>query len=270
MKATTFFLVLVAMLIVIAPMASAAEQSQIRGVTAQGPSGLLVSLGIEQAIPNLQVALQMYMWIAVLLLVLIAGVASQRNMRFFAILIPTFAGIFTWFGWLQIGWEVIICASLLGVFIYMKDSLKEKWGSGGPGSTIVNIAIYLIILQSTIGFVNSTAIWDHNAGTTTDNKWANVNLQDEMPKMSNAGGLYDDISSTLYAAAMIGLGALKMILTVLLSVALFSVVLYAAFPFLQVPTVVAFLAIMQVGIWFVYGMLIFTLFWKPMPDGGYF
>lgn len=265
-------------LMVLAPLAAAAtipNQSMSRGVTAKGPSGLLVTLGIEEVVTPLEVALDLYLWISVLLVLLITTMASQRNTRFFLILIPIFSAIFAWFGWLDTGndtqlWGLILVASLFGVALYMKDTNKEKWGSGGPGSTIVNLVIFMILLQSVVGFVNGAAIWNDNTGDIPDDKWQNVDLEEELPAMSNSGGLLEGLVTTVLAVLIMGIEILKVLMMIMLSIVAFSLVLYLSFPFLQVPLVTAFLVIVQVGIYILYALFIWQIFYKPTPDPGYF
>jgi len=92
------------------------------GVDMKGPSGV----GIDFGLP-----LGWYQWISISILFLMASMASQRTKQFWVILIPVFAAIFLWAGWFtgqSNSWGIIVFVAVLGGIIYLKSSLREKFG----------------------------------------------------------------------------------------------------------------------------------------------
>jgi hypothetical protein len=215
-----------------------------------------------------------YNWIAVMLLFFIMSMASQRNMRFFSIITPMLAALFAYFGWLNSTnsaqvWGIIGLTVLVAVAIYMKDSNKEKWGSGGPGSTMLNVVFFMILLQSAVGVVNTTGIWEHNTAVTPS-QYQNVDLSQQMGGMSNTGGLLEGAIATAVQLLEMSIMILKMIISIILTVAAFSVTLLIIFPWMAGNVLIlAALGAMQVIIWLLYAWFFFTIIYKPMPEGGY-
>ena len=235
----------------------------------------LVSLGLETIVPAS--ATMYYNFLAIGILFLIASLSSSRNTRFFAVLIPVFAAMLVYFEWLRgpdpvQTWGVIVMAVVLGVGIYMKDTLRERFGSGGPGSLIMNIMVFMLILQTVVGVVNMTNLWEGNAAATPQNEWTydSVKLEDEVPMATNTGGLLSDVASTLGVMTDMMISALRLFLTLLLSIGLFAVVLMQIFPWIVTNSDgsgnaygYAILGLLQVGIWILYMKFIFDLFYKP-------
>ena len=266
-------LILVAISLLIPFVYADGNYTASRGLTANGPYNILVSLGIETTVPDGWYQL-FYNWIAILMIVFITAMASQRNARFFCILIPMVTALVTWFGWLKTDdptklWGIIIGSALLSVAIYMKDTNKEKWGSGGPGSTLINFVFFMIILQACVGLVNTTGIWEENASPTPD-QYQNVDLQSQMGGLSNTGGFWENLQATAAILVTTGIMALKTILSIILTIAAFSVALYLIYPMLYGSVLaVAIIGVVQVVVWLLYAWLFFQLVYKPMPDGGY-
>ena len=276
MKQLLSVLLIAIVIMLILPSVSAAGTNitASRGVTANGPYNLLVPLGIEQVVTPLSTALMYYNWIAVMMIFFVMAMASQRNMRFFVIIIPLLAALLAFFGWLNDPsplkvWSLIILTGFMAAAIYMKDTNKEKWGSGGPGLTLFNIVFFIILLQTAIGVVNSTAIWDHNLAVTPS-QYQNVDLGTQMTGISNTGGLLDGVITTAVSLLIMGIMLLQTVILILLSVVCIAAVLLMAFPFLAGNAMVlAFIGAIQVIIWLVYAWFLFSIVYKPMPDGGY-
>lgn len=277
MKVKIIFLLLISILLLITPVAAVGTNiTGSRGVTANGPYSLLVPLGLEQ-VPGvtLTTALMFYNFIAVALLFFGMSMASQRNMRFFVIIIPMLAGIFAYFGWLNNSanpsqvWGIIIMTALIAVGIYIKDTNKEKWGSGGPGFTLFNFVFYMILLQTSIGIVNTTAIWDHNVAVTPS-QYQNVDLSAQMDGVSNTGGFLGTIVSTAVALIGIGIMVLKLLISIIITIAAFSVVLLVTFPWLaNNPLALVVIGGIQVVVWVSYILWFYGVTYKPTPDVGY-
>ena len=273
MKLTTIFCLILLGLLLVLPVGATSYESASRGATFNGPYGILVPLGLEQVIP-LQTALMFYNWIAIMLLFFIMSMASQRNMRFFVIIVPMIAALFAYFGWLNSTndaqvWGFIGLTALISVAIYMKDSNKEKWGTAGPGNPMLNLVFFMILLQSAVGVVNTTGIWDQNMAATPS-QYQNVDLSEQMGGISNTGGLLEGAIATAVQLLEMSIMILKMIISIILTVAAFSVTLLIIFPFLAGNVyILAALGAIQVIIWLLYAWFFFTIIYKPMPEGGY-
>jgi len=279
MKLTNIFLIGLIAILLLVPMVSAGTEyvGAQRGATMKEYP--LVPLGIEN-IPgiSLEKTVLFYNFISMAFLFLLGAMSSKRMTRFFAILIPTFAGIFVYFQWLtapnpvQTYGTIIMCA-LIGVAVYMKGSLKENFGSGGPGSLIMNIAFYIIILESCVGIINSTGVWENsgkfmNTATNMSNQWTpNADLTHSIPLASASGGLFESVAGSASMIVQLGLSSLLMLFNILKSIILFSETLAHIFPFMvEAPLGLALLGIIQLGIWFVYAIFVYQIFGKPSPD----
>lgn len=228
--------------------------SQGNMLVAKGPSGVLVDLGIP---------IDWYRWLSLCILFLLAGLSSQRTKQFWVILIPIFAAIFFWFGWfvptgglkeetILIG--VIIMCAVLGVMLYMKSALREKHGVGGPGSMLLNIVFYLIVLQASIGFINGLQVWSDDYSTAASTiGYKNVDITTDIPVVTNAGGgLIDTISIGMVMLEM-SFSVLRMVFEVLRSIVFIYPQLMMMFPFLaQSAQTQALLVLLQIGIYIVY------------------
>lgn len=257
--------ILITILLALIPIASAENITSYRTVTMKGPNGLLVELGIENVLP-LSEALQIYNWISAIIIILVGSLAAKRDTRFVAILIPIFAAILLWFGWLNTPdpgktISIVIMCAVLAVAIYMKDSLHEGFGIAGPGSMLMNLAIFLIILQAVVGMLNAGAIFDQNIGVQSD-QYQNVDLSQEVTSISNTSGLLGDILTYAMILVQLAIATIKILLSIILSVGIFSIALVMIFPFLtQSPMALALLGVMQIGIWILYAKFFSDLFY---------
>jgi hypothetical protein len=273
MKLIPIFCLVAMLAFLVFPASAVSYETASRAVTAKGEYGILVPLGLEQVIP-LNTALMYYNWIAVMLLFFIMSMASQRNTRFFAIITPLLAALFAYFGWLNSTnaaqvWGLIGLTALVGVAIYMKDTNKEKWGSGGPGSPLLNIVFFMILIQSAVGVVNTTGIWQENTAVTPS-QYQNVDLAAQMGGMSNTGGLLDGAIATAVQLLEMSIMILKMVISIIITVAAFSVTLLLIFPWMTGNVfILAVLGAVQVVIWLLYSWFFFQIIYKPMPEGGY-
>lgn len=284
MKLSHIFGALLALLLIVLPVAAGtAYEGASRGLTAQGPAGILVSLGIENFGLTLEWVTMLYAMIAIAILFFIGSMASQRNSHYFAIILVIFAGLFFMFGWLKDPdptnnpgqmFGLILISAIIAVAYYMKRSNRDFSGSGGPGSTLMNLVYFMVFLQVAVGVVNTTAIWNTTSGVgntaINSNQFSNVQLAPQMNGISNTGGLMEDAIATSAALMEASIMILKTILSIIITVAAFSVTIVTVFPWLfGNPIAMALLAALQVMIWAAYAWFIFTIFYKPMPDGGY-
>jgi hypothetical protein len=224
-------------------------------VTAKGASGVLIPLGLENVF-QLSTAIVLYMWLSLIILFLIAASASQRNASFFGVLLPVIATFEVWSGWLQFpnpatGWGIVIVVTILAVALYMKDRLHATFGVAGPGSMVMNILMFIIILQTVVGFVNGIGIFDTNVAATPT-QYQNVDLKTSIPGINNTGGFLDQAWSTLTLLTEATISAIRLLLSIAEAIVLFSVVLAGTFPFLVNPAGIAALAALQVGIYYIY------------------
>jgi len=260
MKPTTIFILMLAATALLIPGASAEVVGASRMLTFNG--GMLVDLQLWRFMSASQAA-YWYNFISMCILIPIACTASSWNKEKMAVFIPIVAAILVGFGWLHSGdmtktVGIIIGLGLLGAAIYMKGSLKQNFGLGGPGSTLMNLAIYMVVLGAVFGMLNSAAIWGDNAGSVP-NPYTNVDLGKEIPQMSNGGGLMDDIVNTS-AIGGATLAAIKTIFAVIGSIACFSGMVLLMFPFLtQSALAVGILGIFQAGVYILYAKLAYDV-----------
>ena len=250
-----------------------AAQNWDRSLTCKGPLGLLVPLGIEQ-VPGLTAsqAVWFYNIISIGILFLMGACASERNLRHFSILLPLLAAMLVFFGWLQAPnaittWSIILGCGFLGGLIYMKESLRENWGIGGPGSTLLNIAVFLIIFQCIVGVVNSPTVglFTQNVAPTPT-EYQSIDLKAQVNELSNTGGLMQDLLSYGSLFVTMAIGAIKALISIIQAILLFSSTVMQAFPiFTDSPFVVALLVAFQIGEWILFAKLAYDMYYLKSP-----
>lgn len=261
MKAIYLILFVCAVVLLITPASATYEVvSAYRDVTYKGPLGILVSLQFENFIP-VSTARIYYNWISVGLITMIAALASARTTRFVGVLLPIFAGLLVYMGWLTNAnpshpeqlWGVIVVTAILAAAIYMKGALHEKFGIAGPGSMLYNIVFYIILLQAVVGFVNSTDLWDYNTAPTASTEYSGFDLGTEVNTLSGTGGASADITELGNFFLTLAFGCLKLFLSIAASLLLFSAVIGVIYPWIPASSYgLGFLVIMQLGIYIVY------------------
>lgn len=256
------------------------------GVTQNGPGGILIPLGIERLSEMGLISPTMvtfyYNMFVIFIMMLIAVSASQRDLKFMNIMLPLWAGVSIFSGWLTYpnpvtGLGIVIVAGMVGVGNYMTDTLHEKNGIAGPGNKVILIFKFLVILQCVVVFVNSAAIFpaDVTQLTPSNPSYSTIDLNLQMHGISSSGGMINDavnfIVDIATIAAQIATSALIVVLKCLVSLALFSVVLSQVFPWILQAgaTGAAFLVVLQFAIWTMYLLFIFTIFYRPSPDPGF-
>ena len=273
-KYLIFALIIVALLV--SPvLASGVNETASRTVTANGPTGLLIGLGFENYV-SLTQAYIYYNWISLACLGLLAAVASVRTMRFIIVLIPITAAMLAFFGWFSdhttAGGQAALLAKIIflgffAVIIYMKETNKVTFGTGGPGITVVNIAIFLILLQASVGLVNGFNLFPDGNMAQTPEAYQNVDLSVQVTGINDSGGFFGDIVAMGNALFVMGISALKGLINIVVSIVFFSAVIYSSFPFLQGNNmVILMLTAMQVVIWILYTLFIFNLVYTKSPD----
>lgn len=271
-------LVFIGVAALLIPPAAAETIGASNVVTMKGAYDILVSLGIENFLPIDQARIY-YNWISVLLIVVIGAMASSRTTRFLGILVPVVAAMCMYFGWFTyndgfpIGDRllgVVIIGLVMGVAIYMKGSLHERFGIAGPGSLFFNVVFYIILLQASVGFINSTYIWSgFEAAPTPTNEYSNIDLAGEIDTINNTGGGLGvvELGTVL---AQLAVGCLQMFLSMGLALAAFSVVLGMIYPWMAQNYMGAgLLALIQIGIYILYYMAFMRFVWKPTNEGDF-
>lgn len=127
-------------------------------------------------------------------------------------------------------------------------------------STLVNIVFYLILLQASVGFVNSFGVWQVNSAVAINNTYSNVDLS-TLPNVQNAGGILNDVMAfgTILTDAVISM--IKIIMAMVISIATIYPTIKLIFPWMLTSTeTIAFLVILQFGIWFMYVTFLYKLF----------
>jgi hypothetical protein len=245
------------------------------GVTFTNILGLRVPLGFEQVVPHAW-AMLFYNIIFIALLMFVAGYGSRYNARYTLMSIIALAGIMWWFGWASfynsvtdtVDWmrplNMIILSSMLGGALYLKDANKEAFGSaGGAGSTLMNVLYYFILLQTAIGLVNMTGVWDNNsAATPTEYQYNNANVEAQVTQQNNIGGFLGGVISDTQAMANLAVQSGQMLLKIINGIAGYTGVITNAFPWVtQSAPAMAFvnalgIIIILLDMWFV--ILLFT------------
>lgn len=248
------------------------------GATFLGPAGVLIPLGVENVLGNLTQVVFIYNVFSMFMLFILAIASSQRDTKFMSIIIPLWAGLCMFAGWLRYpnqgtGFGILVVCTMIAIMTYMQETRHEKYGIAGPGNMIIKIFTFLIVLQCTVVFVNSSQIFpsDVQAIATSNAQYANIDLSTEMHNLTNSGGLLGAIVDIATQSLQIAISALLLMGKCLLSIALFSVVLSQVFPWiLQAGAIgVAFLILMQFAIWTMYIVFVFSVFYRPGPDPGW-
>lgn len=260
-------------LLSISPSVSAAVVGGFNSLTCRGPMGILFPLGIEN-VPGLSSAqiLWFYNIIGVGILFLMGACASERNLRHFGLILPLIAALLVFLGWLQAPnpvttWSIILGCGFLGGLMYYKESLREGWGIGGPGSTLLNIAVYLIIFQCIVGIVNNPAIglFDQQA-VPIPSEYQSIDLKGQVNSLTNTGGAWQELISYGSVFITMTIGAVKAFFAILQAVLLFSVTVTQAFPILaSSPFVLALIVAFQIGEWILFAKLVYDSYYLKSP-----
>jgi hypothetical protein len=263
---------------------AAAAASVIMG----GPTGILVSLGIETFITDINTVYVLYNYLAVGLLLFIASMSGSRGEAKYCIIVPIFAGIFILFGWLRgpdpiQTWAMTIICGLLGVMIYMNETNHERYGTAGPGSKLINIVFYIILFQACIGLVNGFNLFPIGPTQATPNmcningmpcnSLHNIDITQSVNSMTGTGGLLDDVAALITVLGQMAVATFRLLINIAASILLFAVVINATvngiFPgIISNPMYMGFLVVLQIANWAMLGLFLFNLSNKPMPQEG--
>jgi hypothetical protein len=258
--------------------------TQTNALLTHSPLGLLIPLGIENFVPAAD-AIMYYNYIGVFLLVGLASFSGMSNESRFLIMVPFAAAALIFIGWLQAPnptsyWGMIVALILFGCILFVNDMGREKYGSGGPGTKVISIAVMIIVFEASVvlmadpnfspfpseldtsGSGTATQLC-HGYGYTCDAN-GNVDLSASVSSVTASGGTTLDVVSIITWTATLVVSMAKFIITLLAAVFLFSAVLTAAYPVLATsPQALLVLGIMQIVIWIVYLVAWFNWSFKP-------
>jgi hypothetical protein len=267
---------------------SATSISQVAAGTSAtllGAGGYLIDLGIEN-VPGVTTAQAKFYYniISIALVMWLAWVADEPSSAQFCVIgvgIAAFCAYARWFTTPNPGgeWGLIVMCALLAVLLYMTEKKRFLYGINGAGDPLVQIVVFLLILQSTIGLINGAGIFSAgttvatpsdcvNGSTTYTSCTINGNVAlSNIQQSSGTQNIIGQVFSALTTIASMGWNLLVMIIQLLISVACFSYVLYSTYPWiLDSPQAVLLVGIFQVAIWIIYILAIFRYLWKPMPQ----
>ena len=211
-------------------------------VLMNGPTPFLISLGIENVV-DLATATMLYNYIAVGFILAMAAMVGPRGEGRMCVVLPIFAGVFTWFGWLNAPnpaqtYAVIVVTALLGIAIYMNEQNRERYGVGGPGSKLMNIVYFIILFQVAMGLVSGMNLFDMpgqqtpNMCVVGNSTWGAqcdsnglISLSSSVNSQAGTGGIMQDIISMGSAMVGVGVALLQMIVTVGVAIVAFPIVL---------------------------------------------
>ncbi len=228
-------------------------------VLMQGPTGIMIPLGIEQFL-DLNTALMLYNYLSLGLIFFVAAMSGNRSESRFCVIIPIIAGVLTWIGWLNApdpmqAWAITIIAGLLGIAIYMNEMNHEKYGISGGGSKLLNVGLVNGFDLFPIGQTQPTPNVC-NVGYECD-AYHNIDLTASTAQFTQSTGMLEDIVTTIAQLPVVIWQTLVFLVKIAGSVLLFSVVLNGTmngiFPGIAANGYyLAFLAVMQVVIWAIY------------------
>jgi hypothetical protein len=278
-------LLLTVLLPLLAGFASAVTYStQTSSLLTHSPLGLLIPLGIENWVPAAD-AIMYYNYIGMFCLVGIAAFSGMSNESRFLIIVPFTAAALVYVGWLQAPnptsyWGMVIALILLGCILFVNDMNREKYGSAGPGTKIVSIAVMIIVFEASVVLMSNPAfspfptsletsasgdgtILCSGYGYTCDSA-GNIDLSASVSTVTSVGGTGLEAASLIMWAGQVAFAMLNFMILLLGAVFLFSGMLIAAYPVLATsPQALLILGIMQIVIWIVYVIAWFNWTFKP-------
>lgn len=257
-------LLVVSTLLSLVHISSATTQyaTQYSAVSMLGPTGVGVSLGFPTEY------IYFYNYISLGFLFLIATSASERNSSFFALLLPLFAAMFAWWGWLVVPtgsqlWGIVICCGVLATAIFFKGKQQEKFGIAGPGSPFLNIVFWMVVIQASIGFINASGLFAFNSAVTPS-QYQTVQLSTTVPNIAGTGGWWNTITSDAYLLGSAAFSAWGMLWGTLSAIVNFKALVISIAPFMATsPLVDTMLTVITIGIDFIIAIAVWMWLFKP-------
>lgn len=269
---------------------SAASISQIAAGAAAsmlGAGGYAIDLGIQN-IPGVTAtqAAFYYNIISIALVMWLAWVADEPSSAQFCIIGVGIAAFCAWAKWFTTPntggeWGLIIMCAVLAVILYMTEKKRIQFGINGAGDPLINILVFILLIQSSIGLINGTGIFDAGSTVATpqecaygsvtyDNCAINGNLMlTNIQQSSGTENILGQSFNILSTVVTMGWNFLVLIVQLLVSVAFFAAVLYQTYPWIaSSPQAIILVGVLQVGIWLIYMLTLYRYVWKPMPGDG--
>jgi len=269
---------------------SATSITQIAAGTAAtmlGSGGYLIDLGIEN-VPGVTTAQAKFYYniISIALVMWLAWVADEPSSAQFCVIGVGISAFCAYVGWFTtpnpVGqWGLIIMCAVLAVILYMTEKKRFLYGINGAGDPLINILVFVLLMQSTIGLINGTGMFESgatvaspadcaNGSVTFTNCAINGNLM--LTNIQNSSGTNNVLGQTFSAVltiASMGWNLLVLIVQLLVSVSVFGVVIYNTYPWIaSSPLAMVLLGLLQLGIWLIYMLTLFRYVFKTMPQDG--
>lgn len=255
--------------------------------TMTGSLGLLIDLGIEN-VPGVTTAQAKFYYniISIALVMWLAWVADEPSSAQFCIIGVGISAFTAWVGWFTtpnpVGqWGLIVMCAVLAVILYMTEKKRFLYGINGAGDPLINILVFILLLQSTIGLINGAGIFEAGATVATPVECANgsvtytncaINGNLMLTNVQTNSGTSDILGQTFnYLTTIVSMGwnLLVLVIQLLVSITCFSYVLYQTFPWIAASLeAIILIGILQVGIWIIYTLVLFRYVFKPMPQDG--
>jgi len=256
--------------------------------TMLGAGGYLIDLGIQN-IPGVTMAQAKFYYniISIALVMWLAWVADEPSSAQFCIIgvgISAFTAYAGWFTTPNPGgqWGLIIMCTVLAVILYMTEKKRFLYGINGAGDPLINILVFILLMQSTIGLINGAGIFDPGATVATPSECANGSVTytncaingnlmlTNIQTTSGTNNILGQSFNILSTVVSMGWNLLVLVVQLLVSVACFAAVIYQTYPWIAgSPQAIILVGLLQVGIWIIYILALFRYVWKPMPrDGG--
>ena len=252
-----------------------------------GSGGYLIDLGLEN-VPGVTATQAKFYYniISFALVIWLAWVADEPSSAQFCVIgvgIAAFCAYVRWFTTPNpVGqWGLIVMCALLAVVLYMTEKKRFLYGDNGAGDPLINIVVFLLLLQSTIGLINGAGIFSAGTTVSTPSDCANgsvtyencaINGNMQLSSIQTNSGTENILGQTfniLSTVVTMGWNLLVLIVQLLISVACFSLVLYQTYPWIaSSPQAILLVGLLQVSIWLIYMFALFRYVWKPMPQDG--
>jgi hypothetical protein len=265
-------------------IASAGCVAQTNSIITHSPLGMLIPLGIENWVPA-TTAIMYYGYISIFILVVLATFSGMSNESRFLVMVPYTAAGLVFVGWLQAPnaagyWGSIIGCCLFGTLLYINDMNREKYGTSGPGTKVLSVAIMIIVFEAavvmmanptfspfpdtTISGQSQSSLTCSGYGYSCDSN-GQIDLSASVSTVTSSGGANLDIISIGIWLAGMGVAMIKFLILILAAVFLFSGVLLATYPVLAAsPQAIIVLGIMQLAIWVIY--MVAWVNWTMKPS----
>ena len=253
-----------------------------------GAGGYAIDLGIQN-IPGVTAtqAAFYYNIISIALVMWLAWVADEPSSAQFSIIAVMMAGFCAWAKWFTTPnpggeWGLIIMCIVLSVILYMTEKKRIQFGINGAGDPLINILVFILLMQSSIGLINGTGIFTQPGTTvatpsecasgsvTYENCAINGNLMlTNIKTTSGTENILGQFFNPLSTIVTMGWNLLVLVVQLLVSVACFSAVLLQTYPWIAYsPQALLLVGVLQVGIWLIYMFALYRYVFKPMPGDG--